>query len=63
MTIPHPIQIKYFHNIPPNMDQQCDLCPDTASHLIVTVKDIQIIVCQDCFSKMMAIESMLRSTN
>ena len=63
MTISNPVQIKEFINLSSEIDVQCNLCYKTANHLVITRQQLELMVCEDCFGKMLVIECMFRYEN
>lgn len=63
MIIQDARQIKEFINIPPQVDEQCDLCVKTANHYVLTIQDVELKLCNDCFGYVISIEAMLHLSN
>jgi hypothetical protein len=63
LIIRNAIQIKEFEKLPAIIDKQCELCFYTAVYIVKTVAGLEFEVCQECFSKMLAIESLLGKAN
>jgi hypothetical protein len=63
MKIPNPQQIKEFFNLPPIIDEQCELCTKTANHYVITRAGYEFLVCEKHFTIVLSVEAMLQLSN